>query len=170
MDYHYLSKNKSRNCCMKATKSSPSYESSSCSKIRLMHYTRGSSIVGHLPQWPMFHQKAIAPGKLVEWPRRVISPQISNENLYHELQTDNTTQQKETHTTTHPFIWFPITSDHLKQANIQSSLKIIIINFKLGGAWKSLKTTYYENDMTQTLLFCSRPQVSSTGGSPTWAR
>lgn len=135
-----------------------------------MHYTRGSSIVGHLPQWPMFHQKAIAPGKLVEWPRCVISPQISNENLYHELQTDNTTQQKETHTTTHPFIWFPITSDHLKQANIQSSLKIIIINFKLGGAWKSLKTTYYENDMTQTLLFCSRPQVSSTGGSPTWAR
>lgn len=135
-----------------------------------MHYTWGSSIVGHLPQRPMFHQKTIAPGKLVEWPRRVISPQISNENLYHELQTDNTTQQKETHTTTHPFIWFPITSDHLKQANIQSSLKIIIINFKLGGAWKSLKTTYYENDMTQTLLFCSRPQVSSTGGSPTWAR
>lgn len=141
MDYHYLSKNKSRNCCMKATKSSPSYESSSCSKIRLMHYTRGSSIVGHLPQRPMFHQKTIAPGKLVEWPRRVISPQISNENLYHELQTENTIQPKNTHITTHPFIWFPITSDHLKQENIQSSLKIII-NFQLGGIWKSFKTTY----------------------------
>lgn len=86
-----LSKNKSRNCSMKATKSSPSYESSSCCKIRLVHNSGGSSIVSHLPQRPVLHQKAIAPGKLVERPRCVISPQISNENLYHEPQTENTT-------------------------------------------------------------------------------
>lgn len=89
-----LSKNKSRNCSMKATKSSPSYESSSCCKIRLVHNSWGSSIVSHLPQWPVLHQKAIAPGKLVERPRCVISPQISNENLYHEAQIENTKPDK----------------------------------------------------------------------------
>jgi len=93
-----LSINESRNCCMKAmkSKSSPSYESSSCSKIRLVHNARGSSIVSQLPQWPVFHQKAIAPRKLVERPRCVVSPQISNKNLYREPKLRTESNKKNT--------------------------------------------------------------------------